>query len=874
IRAIGVQNPLASLRSLDPSFVMLDNDTFGSNPNQMPNIEIRGKSSMLGLRDELSEDPNQPLFILDGFESTLSAIYNLDVSRIESITILKDAASTAMYGSKAANGVVVVETVKPVAGKLRLSYSGSLDVTAPDLSSYNLMNANEKLEFERLAGHYDSSGSAADIIELDNLYNKRLASIQSGTDTYWLSEPLRIGVNNRHDLYVDGGADGFMFGIGLNVNDVNGVMKNSNRNGLGGRIDLTYRIGNLNFSNKFSALSTLYSDPIVPFSEYAMANPYCKKYAEDGSIQRLLFEGTSLEYAMGNPMWNDSLNSRNDSKDLLISDYFNVEYNPLEGLRLRARAGLTYNTHKNENFISPDDTRFENTNRLRRGSFTSTDRGSMKYEGDFTASYGKVFDRIHNVNLALGGKISESKTLSNGYTVYGFPSGDFTYPSFSNGYGEGARPTYTESVVREASAYVIGSYALKDRYLLDASYRLNGASVFGSNKKYINTWSVGLGWNIHKEKFMQNASIINFWKIRGSIGNPGNTNFDSSMSLTTYRYSFASYNYFGLSTTLEQLGNVNLMWQTTLDRNIGMDLTMFNNRLNLTLDAYRKDTDPLLLAIGLPSSSGVTSYYTNCGTQISKGFTGTAQYYIFRDFTRRITWSVRASLRLDGSELRNLGNTLESFNKYSQSRTLKRYFDGADPDDIWAVRSAGIDPATGRELFIKKDGTYSYDFSYEDEVVVGNERPDAEGVIGTNFSFKGFTFGTTFRYRLGADTFNNAVFSKVENISSSNLLYNQDKRALYDRWQKVGDISQFKNIASSSSTPMSSRFVQTENTLSLESFQIGYEFEPELARKLGLEGLRLNAYMNNIFRLSTIKEERGISYPYAKSVTFALSLTF
>ncbi|MCF0173323.1 MAG: TonB-dependent receptor plug domain-containing protein, partial [Bacteroidales bacterium] len=485
LRSIGVQNPIASLRSLDPAFVLLENDAFGSDPNHLPNIEIRGKSSMLGLRDELSEDPNQPLFILDGFESTLSAIYNLDVSRIASITILKDAASTAIYGSKAANGVVVVETVKPVAGKLRLSYSGSLDVTIPDLSSYNLMNAQEKLEFEKLAGHYSASGSASEIIAMDNFYNQRLAMVGSGVDTYWLSEPLRIGLNNRHDLYVDGGADGFMFGIGLNYNDVNGVMKTSNRDGLGGRIDLTYRIGKLNFSNKFSALSTGYTDPIVSFSEYAMANPYCKKYAEDGSLNRLLIEESSLESAMGNPMWNDSLNSRNASKDLLISDYFNVEYNPIDGLRLRARAGLTYNTYKNENFISPDDTRFESTNRLRRGSFTDTDRSNMKYEGDFTASYGKVFGEIHNVNIALGGKISESNTLTQGYTVYGFPSGEFTYPSFSNGYNDGARPTYTESVVREASAYLIGSYALKDRYLLDASYRLNGASVFGSNKKYI-----------------------------------------------------------------------------------------------------------------------------------------------------------------------------------------------------------------------------------------------------------------------------------------------------------------------------------------------------------------------------------------------------
>jgi hypothetical protein len=126
---------------------------------------------------------------------------------------------------------------------------------------------------------------------------------------------------------------------------------------------------------------------------------------------------------------------------------------------------------------------------------------------------------------------------------------------------------------------------------------------------------------------------------------------------------------------------------------------------------------------------------------------------------------------------------------------------------------------------------------------------------------------------MGGYAFNSVLFNKVENISTSSLKYNQDKRALYDRWQKPGDIAQFKNIANSVSTPMSSRFVQKDNTLSLESFRIGYEFSPELAKTLGLSSLRLNAYMNDIFRISSIKMERGTTYPFARSVSFALSLT-
>ena len=886
LKSVSVQNPIAALKALDPAFNVMDDNLFGSDPNRMPNIEIRGKSSVLGMRDELSEDPNQPLFILDGFESSLEAIYNLDINRIASMTLLKDAASTAIYGSKAANGVVVVETIKPKAGKLRISYNGSLDISIPDLNGYNLMDAKEKLAFEKMAGKYINTNYPANMmVDLDNLYQQRMADVASGVDTYWLSEPLRTGINHRHQLYLEGGADGFLFGIGLNYNNVDGVMKKSNREVYGANLDLTYRVGKLQFSNKATVQKTNTKNPTVSFSDYAAANPYFKKYDENGEINKYLannmYEGT-----IGNPMYNDNLNSRDEGDQLMLSDYFIAEYTPLKDLKLRGKFGITYYDRNTEQFTSPDDTRFENYNILKRGLYNHGNTKTTNYEGDFTAIYATVLNDVHRFNVALGGNIAESRSTINGYSAQGFPSGDFTYPSFSNGYPEGGRPTYSESVSRSASAYLSAGYSFLDRYLLDASYRMSGSSIFGANKRTISTWSLGLGWNIHNENFIKdNLPFINYMKIRGSVGNPGNQNYDSALSLTTFSYSYLAYNYFGLSSVLGNLGNDNLEWQTTKDYNVGIDLTLFNNRLNITADYYHKSTDPLLIAIGLPASSGLaekynsslgaytTSYNTNLGKQISKGFTATVQYYLLRNLKERLTWSVRGTVRMESNELNGIGNTLETLNKYGQSRSTQRFFDGADPDDIWAVRSAGIDPATGREIFIKKDGTYTYDFSYADEVIVGNARPDAEGTFGTNFGYHGITFGAIFRYRIGADSFNTSVFNKVENLSMSSLNYNQDKRALYDRWQKPGDYAQFKNIAASESTPMSSRFVQTENILSLESLQVGYEFEPQLARNLGVSGLRLSAYMNDIFRISNIKQERGTSYPFARSFSFALSVT-
>ena len=205
LMAVGTQSVLQSLATLDPSFKITESVQFGSDPNRMPDFEIRGKSSVVGLKEEYGTDPNQPLFILDGFETTLETVMNLNMNRVASVTLLKDAASTAIYGSKASNGVVVIETKMPERGRLQLSYKGDFCVTTADLTDYNLMNASEKLQFETLAGVYTDTSDMSNQLRLDNLRNERLKGIAQGIDTYWLSEPLRTVFTHKHTLYAEGG---------------------------------------------------------------------------------------------------------------------------------------------------------------------------------------------------------------------------------------------------------------------------------------------------------------------------------------------------------------------------------------------------------------------------------------------------------------------------------------------------------------------------------------------------------------------------------------------------------------------------------------------------------------------------------------------
>ena len=861
-------NVLNIIQLQTPGFEIFDDIANGSDPNKIPDMVLRGRSSFIE-----GDQTNVPLFILDGTEVDISYVFDMPSDDIESISVLKDASATSFYGSKAANGVIVVETVKPEAGKLQVSYTGNMNLSMPDLSSYNLMNAREKLEFERLAGRYEPvNWSTTNEIELTNLYNEKLKVIESGVDTYWLAEPLRVGVNQKHSLYVQGGEGNFLFGLGAGYNGISGVMEESDRAVMSGNIDLIYRVSKFQFSNKFSFSSTDYKNPIVAFNEYARANPYYKKHGADGTIEKWLEKNDFFEAS--NPLWNASQNSRDEGKNLALSNYFIAEYSPSIAWRMRARLGLTYGNDDTERFYSRNDTRYENMETTKKGEFRSSNIRTNRVEGELSITYAKMLEK-HRINLIAGGNIYSNKSLTQGYSAVGFPDGDFSYPSFANGYPENGTPSYYESESRSLNGYFNAGYSFDDRYLMDFSLRTSGSSVFGTSRKYNTTWSVGLGWNLHKEKFiMDHVGWIDLLKLRASVGNPGNQNFDSAQSLLTYSFQYGSMNYFGQGAMLSQIGNPDLEWQITMDKNIGLDVTLFNKRFSLTADYYYKVTDPLLIKVSVPLSSGTSMYMTNAGEQISQGFTVSVTYYIFQNFEDRFLWMIRGNLRTQKTRIDNIGNKLSTLNASGKGRNTQRYYDGADPDDIWAVKSVGIDPSNGKELFYAKDGSYTYDFSYDEEVICGNTRPDVEGILGTSLNWKGFSVNLNFRYQMGADVFNEALYSKVENISRSDLNKNQDRRALYERWQKEGDVVRFKDIASAETTPMSSRFVQRENVLSLESIYVGYEFYDGWIKKLGLSSLKLQWSMRDVFRASTVRSERGISYPFARSMEAGISFNF
>lgn len=711
LKTVGNQNVLQSLKVLDPSFIVLENNLSGSDPNATMNLNIGGNTNIVGLETEYTTNPNQPLFILDGFETTLSTITDLSMDRVASITILKDAASTAIYGAKAANGVVVVETKKPEAGRLQFNYNGNFGLEWADLTDYNLMNSSEKLQYEKLAGYYGSLDANGNIIDeyYQNLYNQRMLRTKQGIDSYWMNEPLQTGFTQSHNIFAEGGDAAFRYGIGMTYTQTQGVMKNSNRDVLNGNVQLTYRIDKFAFTNQTNITNTDVENPTVSFSDFARTNPFYDKYNEYGEIDQVIEEIQTISGGtqyITNPLWDLNQKSYDKNNQLSFTNNFQIEYRPLPELRIRGKLGIIVGRSNSKQFDSPEMSKYLTTDQLKRGSYSESNTKSSSYDGSLDISYGKTFGK-HTVNAIGGMQISENNSNLSMFQAIGYSSDLFSNPNFANGYPEGGRPSSSISKSRTASYYANFNYGYQLRYLLDFNLRTDGSSVYGVNNPFSTTWSLGLGWNIHNEAFFNKNGVLNYLKLRYSVGNPGNANLNAKMANSIYTYYTQYPNMFGLAALISSWGNSGLKWQRTNEHNVGIDIEMFHNRLRLSTDFFIKKTDPLLLSIDFPPSTGISQVPMNIGAMKNIGTTFTGSYIIIRK--PDMNWTVNANLRHIRTTYYNIGDLLEKYNEKGRTnQTLTRYYDGASNTALYAVRSAGIDPMTGNEIFIRKDGSYTF----------------------------------------------------------------------------------------------------------------------------------------------------------------------
>ena len=886
LRLNGSVNALQSLKNLDPSFVINENVDMGSNPNSMPDVQFRGQSS-IDLKGDYETSPNLPLFILNGFETSLEKIVDMDMNLIQSITILKDAAAKAIYGSKAANGVVVVETVQPKQGRLRVSYNGSLELTVPDLNSYHLTDAAGKLQAELLAGKYTNTSNAHSQAELTAQYNEIYKEIARGVDSYWMSQPLRTGVGQRHSLMFDGGDNAMLYSASLSYTNNVGVMKGSNRRTISGNLTLSYRVKNFIFRNLLTVDDNKGKEsPYGSFSQYSRMNPYWRIHDDDGQLIQRYSNGT------WNPLYDAGLNSKNESVYTLITENFYTEWNLLENLKLTGRVGLTIRKDKSDVFTPASNSQYasilpSSEEYLNRGSYSQSHGQSNQVNADLGLNYSITKGR-HMLFTNLQYSIEQSKSETESFSAIGFPSDRMDFISFGNGYAVGGKPGGSESTTRSIGIIGAANYSYADRYLADFSYRLNASSMFGSKNKWGSFWSAGIGWNLHHEAWLKKNKILNYLKVRASIGRTGSQNFNSYQALSTYSY-ITDRTYNGdMGVVLMALANPDLKWQRQLERTVGFDITLFN-RLSGRFEYYNNLTDNLLTDVTLAPSSGFSSFKENLGETVNKGYELTLNYRLFTLPQSRTSVNLFFNVAHNTNKISKISNALKAYNeaqdkakdeyagteerKVAQRKVSTRYEEGQSMTAIWAVRSAGIDPTTGREVFIKKDGTTSFDWSSTDQVVCGDSQPKYQGNFGLSARWRNFDANCSFSYKWGGQTYNSTLVDKVENVDVLN--WNVDERVLNERWNTPGQVAQFKSIMDTSTTKPTSRFVEDYNELAFSVITIGYDFSSlPIIKKSPLEYLKLTATMNDVGWLSTVKKEWGLSYPRARTFSFTLSARF
>ena len=891
-------NVIKALQAFDPSFRIKENNQWGSDPNALPEMYIRGESG-IGIKQldpnyttkgNLQNNPNLPTFIMDGFEISVQKLYDFDINRIESITILKDAAATALYGSRAANGVVVITTVAPKPGKLNVSYSFTGSVVAPDLSDYDLLNAREKLKVEKLAGCYDADDDL-DLIAKEKEYNAKLTNIEKGVDTYWLSKPLETIFNHKHSLFVEGGAENVRFGLDLGYNTNSGVMIGSYRDNIGIALYVDYRIGELQVKNQVSYnLTKSAESPYGDFSKYAYAQPYDPYKDKNGKYLEKLqdYDGTSTatDYRE-NPLYESTLMNYDKSDIEEFINNLSANWYITQHLLLKGTFSITRIVEHGESFLDPLSKRNSeplSMTQLYSGELRKSNGEAFNWDMNLLLAYNRTFDK-HSVNFTVGINTKEDYSKS-GFALYkGFPSGSLNSPNYAKEIYE--KPSQSEGKSRLFGAIATVNYSYRDIYLFDFSGRIDGSSKFGSDRKYAPFWSTGFGINIHNYAFMDSYKYIDELKIRGSYGQTGNVNFSDYEAKTIYTMNDDQWYQTGAGATLTALGNKDLTWETTNTLDVGVELSILNRLFYIKASYYNKKTTDCINSVTIPSSTGFNTYKDNIGEVRNKGYEINLRADIIRK--QDLYFALFGNLSHNQNRLMKIAQSLKDYNSQvddyfntsnpydgSTSKPFTKYIEGISMNTIWGVKSMGIDPSNGNEVFIRPDGTLTDVWNTSDQVVIGCTDPDAQGSFGFNLVYKNFTLFTNFMYEFGGQRYNQTLVDRVENAN----IYeeNVDRRVLTNRWQKVGDKAKFKKLESGRSgvtaTNPTSRFVQDYNTVSLSSISLGYDFTQPWIKKAKLSMLRFEIGAEDLVRWSSVKEERGLSYPFARTINFSLKASF
>lgn len=884
------RNLIQTLANIDASLLIVQNNEMGSDPNTLPEIQLRGASTMLDISDLENQkkrpEYNQPLFIMDGFEVDLERVMDLNQNDIENITILKDASATSLYGSRGANGVIVITTTLANAGALTVSYEGRLNLQIPDFSTYdNLMTASEKFETEKSYGVWDNLNSYLyNGQKIEDAYKELETAIANGENYNWLKVPTRTGVGQNHILRFMGSQENWNYMLSLSYDDTQGAMKKSDRKNFNGTMQLGYRKDKWNVRQSLSiGINKSQDSPYGQFSDYVKMNRYWKPYDENGKPVDYFYHPLSTYGPIDNPLYDYAVGKWNKTKYTNIRSNTAIDFTISKNLKASATFGINKKSKNADTFTPPEHKNFQNVTEIeKKGSYARREGEETMWQARITLNYNNIFSEKHMVTLAAGAELSETISNDVNWSATGYISSNVSHPGMSMSYPSVGGTSGNESTVRRASLIANANYYYDQRYFMDLSINYNGASSFGKNNRFQYFYSVGAGWVASNETFVKEClPFISEMRFRYSFGVTGNMFVSPEKSLEVFNRN-SSYTYLGgIAWTLSQFANPDLEQQNTYQHNAGLDFGVFDGRIRVSLNYYNFLTNNTLTDMNLSISHGFDRIAGNVGKIRNEGFDGNVNVGLYRNTEKRVNWTLNASFSRRKNVVVKLSEGFKeriSMHNGSMSTNtdLMKYQEGRSLEAIYGLRTVGVDPTSGQRVFLRKDGvTTTLEQNADDLVYLGDRQPKLNGTFSTSFYYGGFNMTIGFGVKWGGKAVNQTEMSKGENAY---LTYNLDRRMMKYSWKQIGDQARYKNKYGdygNLSTYICDAFIHKDNVFSCNNINLSYTFSQDWFKRVTkLQNLSISASLSDIFYFSTIKRERGTSYPFSINPNFSISCTF
>ena len=837
-------------------------------PTATASIRLRGVSSI--------NAGTTPLFILDGAPISSSVFNTLNPNDIENITVLKDAASTAIYGSRAANGVIVITSKKgKFDQKATVTLRGQYGFSNMVKDQQEMMNASQFLQFREMIGQ-PASQAAYDAV---NLY---------GIDTDWRKEVF----DNNAPMYsldasIRGGGSNVSYYLSLNHHDQQGIIAQSGirretlRFNLDARVKSWLKVGlqsNLGFNqyetnNEVNASGIYGTNPAV-FARQAFPydSPYYYTVDENGNIQW----GDRAEYLHFTQMPTvDYVNSTRRQTRRQVTANINLyeELTPIKGLTIRAQQAvdafdydLSYNAYPTEDLVTP-------MGDVYNGSTGSAQEAFQRYYSftyTNTAEYKFNIDD-HNVTLLAGQESIITK--SRNFGVYSTGHTDMRQLLLTQGTTVGIgnlSHSISESVFN--SYFFTGSYNYAEKYYVDLSFRRDGSSKFAPDSRWASFWSVGAMWNMKKENFLADVDWLNELELSASYGTTGNSSISDYMFYGLIG-SGSIYNGQG-SLGISQPSNYDLTWETVASANVGVRFRLFD-RVSVDVDAYHRKTTDLLMQIPYSYTTGYGSGYGNIGAMVNKGVDINLDVDILK--LRDFEWKLRANMNYNKNEITELFNGRD---EYALPDYGMMYKVGHSIGELYYVRRAGVDPRDGQQIWYDKDGNLTKVYNEErDAVLLGKDLyAPLTGGFGTSLSWKGVTVSADFTWAANKYMISNDNYF-IENPNFGTQ-FNQTTHML-DMWTTPGQVTDVPHYTSP--IQFDDHLVENASFMRLKNLTVQYALPKTVLKHLG-DVQNINVFFTGR-NLWTVTPFSGYDpepdsnlvaffYPNTRQIVFGAEITF